>query len=133
MKNADKKHIGAGAQGKGDGSGAMAGFDEDLLPRTWFSQGVRDRSKMASALADKGFLVASCRDQRAAATHASGMNVGMLFRNAQVHHSADRAASSAAATAIAVAAVSGRPYTDGACHKATETMETLALLCGHIR
>ena len=32
MANAGKKHIGAGAQGKGDGSGAMTELDEDVLP-----------------------------------------------------------------------------------------------------
>ncbi len=32
MANADKKHIGAGAQGKGDGSGAMTDLDDDILP-----------------------------------------------------------------------------------------------------
>lgn len=32
MANADKKHIGAGAQGKGDGSGAMTDLTEDILP-----------------------------------------------------------------------------------------------------
>ncbi len=32
MANADKKHVGAGAQGKGDGSGAMTDLDRDVLP-----------------------------------------------------------------------------------------------------
>ncbi|MBW9117709.1 hypothetical protein JNB88_29250 [Rhizobium cauense] len=32
MANADKKHIGAGSQGKGAGSGAMTDLPEDTLP-----------------------------------------------------------------------------------------------------
>ena len=32
MANADKKHMGAGAQGKGDGSGAMTTLPEGLVP-----------------------------------------------------------------------------------------------------
>ena len=32
MANANKKHIGAGAQGKGDGSGAMTDLDDGILP-----------------------------------------------------------------------------------------------------
>ncbi|NNH42757.1 hypothetical protein HLI03_14005 [Rhizobium laguerreae] len=31
MANADRKHIGAGAKGKGDGSGAMTNLDEEQL------------------------------------------------------------------------------------------------------
>jgi hypothetical protein len=32
MANADRKHIGSGAKGKGDGSGAMTDIDRDKLP-----------------------------------------------------------------------------------------------------
>jgi hypothetical protein len=32
MANADRKHIGSGAQGKGDGTGAMTELDPDVLP-----------------------------------------------------------------------------------------------------
>ncbi|MBB3595945.1 hypothetical protein FHX08_006365 [Rhizobium sp. BK529] len=32
MPNADHKHIGAGARGKGDGSGAMTDLEPDALP-----------------------------------------------------------------------------------------------------
>ena len=32
MANADKKHIGAGAKGKGDGSGAMTEGDVSAIP-----------------------------------------------------------------------------------------------------
>jgi hypothetical protein len=32
MANADKKHIGAGARGKGDGSGAMTDLEDGVLP-----------------------------------------------------------------------------------------------------
>jgi hypothetical protein len=32
MANADKKHIGAGSQGKGDGGSAMTNLEEDILP-----------------------------------------------------------------------------------------------------
>lgn len=32
MANADRKHIGPGSQGKGDGSGAMTTLDDDKLP-----------------------------------------------------------------------------------------------------
>jgi hypothetical protein len=32
MANADRKHMGSGSQGKGDGSGAMTELDPDILP-----------------------------------------------------------------------------------------------------
>ena len=32
MANASKKHIGAGAQGKGSGSGAMTDIEKDKIP-----------------------------------------------------------------------------------------------------
>ena len=32
MAHADRKHMGAGAKGKGDGSGAMTNLDEEQLP-----------------------------------------------------------------------------------------------------
>ncbi len=32
MAHADRKHMGPGAQGKGDGSGAMTTLEEGLLP-----------------------------------------------------------------------------------------------------
>lgn len=32
MANANKKHFGAGSQGKGDGSGAMTVMDDEKLP-----------------------------------------------------------------------------------------------------
>lgn len=32
MAHADRKHIGAGSQGKGDGGGAMTTLEEGLLP-----------------------------------------------------------------------------------------------------
>nr|AGU12328.1 hypothetical protein [uncultured organism] len=32
MANADRKHMGAGSHGKGDGSGAMTDLEEGILP-----------------------------------------------------------------------------------------------------
>ncbi|MBX4950058.1 hypothetical protein HJA95_10840 [Rhizobium binae] len=32
MAHADRKHIGAGSKGKGDGSGAMTNLDQEQLP-----------------------------------------------------------------------------------------------------
>lgn len=32
MANADRKHMGAGAHGKGDGSGAMTDLEDGILP-----------------------------------------------------------------------------------------------------
>jgi len=32
MANADRKHMGSGSQGKGDGTGAMTDLDQEILP-----------------------------------------------------------------------------------------------------
>jgi len=32
MANADRKHVGSGSQGKGDGTGAMTDLEPDVLP-----------------------------------------------------------------------------------------------------
>ena len=32
MANADRKHMGSGSQGKGDGTGAMTELDPEILP-----------------------------------------------------------------------------------------------------
>jgi hypothetical protein len=44
MPNASKKHIGIGAQGKGDGSGAMTELDKDLVPENMILSN-RDKSR----------------------------------------------------------------------------------------
>jgi hypothetical protein len=44
MPNASKKHIGAGAQGKRDGSGAMSELDKDLVPENMILSN-RDKSR----------------------------------------------------------------------------------------
>jgi len=44
MANADRKHIGAGAQGKGDGSGAMTELDDSKVPENIILSN-RDKSR----------------------------------------------------------------------------------------
>ncbi|MDX6807211.1 hypothetical protein [Terrihabitans rhizophilus] len=43
MANASKKHMGVGAQGKRDGSGAMTEIDKDLVPENMILSN-RDKS-----------------------------------------------------------------------------------------
>nr|CAD6406724.1 class I SAM-dependent methyltransferase [Rhizobium sp. Q54] len=44
MANASSRHIGAGAQGKSDGSGAMTDIDKDMLPENMVLSN-RDKSQ----------------------------------------------------------------------------------------
>ncbi|CAD7039211.1 hypothetical protein REJC140_00724 [Pseudorhizobium endolithicum] len=44
MANASSRHMGAGAQGKSDGSGAMTDIDKDMLPENMVLSN-RDKSQ----------------------------------------------------------------------------------------
>ena len=44
MANADRKHIGAGSQGKGDGSGAMTDLQPEVIPENMILSN-RDKSR----------------------------------------------------------------------------------------
>jgi hypothetical protein len=48
MAHADRKHIGAGAKGKGDGSGAMTNLDEEKLPENTVLSN-RDKTRHSKA------------------------------------------------------------------------------------
>jgi hypothetical protein len=56
MANADRKHMGSGSQGKGDGTGAMTDLDQEILPETMVlsnrdkAQHTRDRGLDGKAI-----------------------------------------------------------------------------------
>ena len=56
MANADRKHMGSGSQGKGDGTGAMTDLDQEILPENMVlsnrdkAQHTRDRGLDGKAI-----------------------------------------------------------------------------------